>query len=64
MHEEELVCAVVRQAFKDLITAYKKKDIGQIETLESFFTDSIWMECLPRVDGVKVIAVARKRAKE
>lgn len=64
MHEEELACAVARQAFKDLITAYKKKDIAQIKIIESFFTDSIWMEFLPRVDGAKVIDVARKRANE
>ena len=64
MAMEELICAVVHQAYKDLITAYKKNDQHEIIRLEEFMLDSEWIQALPRVDGGAIINVARKRAKE
>ena len=61
VNETELLCAVARQAFADLITAYKKNDPAGISEGEWFFLSGNY---LLDIDGNTIVEVARKRARE
>ena len=60
----ELLCAVARQAFLDLITAYKKNDQDGIRHGEWFFLSGESLFDLLDIDGSTIVKVARKRARE
>lgn len=64
VNETELLCAVARQAFVDLITAYKKKDPDGISEGEWFFLSGNSLFDLLDIDGRPIVEVARKRARE
>ena len=64
MNEKELLCAVARQAFVDLITAYKKKDQVGISDGEWFFLSGNSLFDLLDLDGSTIVEVARKRARK
>ena len=64
MNETDLLCAVARQAFDDLITAYMKNDSVGISECEWFFlSGESLFDCLD-LDGKTVVEVARKRARK
>lgn len=62
VNETELLCAVARQAFLDLTTAYKKKDKVEIRNGEWFFLSGESLFSLLDLDGNKIVEIARKRA--
>lgn len=62
VNETELLCAVAKQAFVDLITAYKKKDKVEIKHGEWFFLSGESLFSLLELDGNKLVEIARKRA--
>lgn len=64
VNETELLCAVARQAFTDLITAYKKKDPVGISEGEWFFLSGNSLFDLLDIDGSTIVEVAKKRARE
>ena len=64
VNETELLCAVARQAFADLITAYKKKDPAAISECEWFFLSGNSLFDLIDIDGSTIVEVARKRSRE
>lgn len=64
VNETELLCAVARQAFADLITAYKKKDSVGISEGEWFFLSGNSLFDLLDIDGSTIVEVARKRARK
>lgn len=64
VNETELLCAVARQAFADLITAYKKKDSVGISEGEWFFLSGNSLFDLLDIDGSIIVEVAKKRARE
>ena len=64
MNETDLLCAVARQAFDDLIKAYMKNDSVGISEGEWFFlSGESLFDCLD-LDGKAVVEVARKRARK
>ena len=64
MNEVDLLCAVVREAFKDLTKAYKYKDEkGIIEGEWFFLSGESLFDCLD-LDGKAIVEVARKRARK
>lgn len=64
VNETELLCAVARRAFVDLITAYKKKDPPGISECERFFLSGNSLFDLLDIDGSTIVEEARKRARE
>ena len=64
MNEKELLCAVARQAFIDLISAYKKNDPVGIREGEWFFLSGNSLFDALDIDGSILVDVAKKRAKE
>lgn len=64
VNETELLCAVARQAFTDLITAYKKKDPAGISECEWFFLSGNSLFDLLDIDGSAIVEEARKRARK
>lgn len=59
---KELLCAVARQALKDLTTAYEKKDKLEIKHGEWFFLSGESLFSWLDLDGNKLVEIARKRA--
>lgn len=59
---KELLCAVARQAFKDLTEAYMKNDKLEIKHGEWFFLSGESLFSLLDIDGNTVVEIARKRA--
>ena len=64
VNETELLCAVAKQAFADLITAYKKNDSVGISDGEWFFLSGESLFDLLDIDGSIIVEVARKRARK
>lgn len=64
VNETELLCAVAKQAFADLITAYKKNDPSGIKEGEWFFLSGDSLFDLLEIDGNTIVEVARKRARK
>ena len=64
VNETELLCAVARNAFADLITAYKKNDIVGISECEWFFLSGESLFDLLDIDGRTIVEEARKRARK
>lgn len=64
VNETELLCAVARQAFTDLITAYKKKDPAGISEGEWFFLSGNSLFDFLDLDGSILVDEAKKRARE
>lgn len=64
VNETELLCAVARQAYTDLITAYKKKDPAGISECEWFFLSGNSLFDLLDIDGSAIVEEARKRARK
>lgn len=64
VNETELLCAVARQAFVDLITAYKKKDPAGIGEGEWFFLSGNSLFDLLDLDGSTIVEAARKRTRK
>lgn len=64
VNETELLCAVARQAFVDLITAYKKNDSVGISEGEWFFLSGNSLFDLLDIDGSIIVDEAKKRARE
>lgn len=60
----ELLCAVARRAFADLITAYKEEDTAGISEGEWFFLSGDSLFDLLDIDGNTIVEEARKRARE
>ena len=64
MNEVDLLCAVTREALKDLTKAYKNKDEKGIKECEWFFlSDESLFGCLD-LDGKTIVEEAKKRARE
>ncbi len=59
---KELLCAVARQALKDLTIAYEKRDKLKIKHGEWFFLSGESLFSLLDLDGNKIVEIARKRA--
>ena len=64
MNEKELLCAVARQAFFDLISAYEKNDSVGIREGEWFFLSGNSLFDLLDIDGGTIVEVAKKRARK
>lgn len=56
----DLLIAICEQAYKDLVTAYYKKDEKTITECEKFFTSSSSIFSYLSVDGSIIIEKARK----
>ena len=59
---KDLICAVSYKAYEDLITAYRKKDIVNIQSCERYFTDPRCLHSFLSVDGKALIEQARKES--
>ena len=63
MNETELLCAVARQAFVDLISSYEKNDKVGIRECERFFLSGNSLFDLLDIDGSTIVEEAKKRAR-
>lgn len=59
---KELLCAVAKQALKDLTIAYEKNDKLEIKHGEWFFLSGESLFSFLDLDGNKIVEIARKWA--